>query len=273
MEFNALLTKRMALGWAGMALIWTAITAQAQVIAVYPSQDDPTKTIWIFRDFGGEPFYGSSIRTGANTFHRRDSWRPESTVDNSLRLYAANKPTNQLFNLGSTNAIDIESVRTRLAGSTRATSIFYSGVTFPTNATNTPTMAVFTNSVLSASKTLGNIFMNAGAAADEFGIRGSGGGNLVYTTNDTFHLFGSGIMNKPISDFSFPSDTSPPRTRSIFSSPHDLNERPYFHSAYIDIYRHVIPDPAEYALVFGLFAIGFVFFRHFRKKPPTKIDL
>ena len=245
--------------------------AQAQLaINVYPSQDDPTKTLWIFRGTesragASNPFYGSSIRSSGN-FHRRDSWKMRT---NSPTLYYGdNKPTNQLVSLSplfsSTNTIDIESVQTRLFGVSRG---IFAPPTFQfhSSVTNTPTMAVFTNGVLSASKTIGSIFMND-AAIDEIGIRGAGGSNLLYATNDVFSWFGSGIMNKPISDFYFlfPSDTS--------ASHHgDSASPPYFaipgFPVRTYIYRHVIPEPAEYALVFGLFALAFVIVRRrFQKK-------
>ena len=203
MGFNALWTKRTALGLAGMALIWMATTAQAQLhINVYPSQDNPTsQTIWIFGHDGRTPYYGSSIRnTTATNFHLRDSWKP-NTVGNGAPFYDNNKPTNVVFSLSpllssTNNPKDIESITTRLAGSARVTSPFYSGVTFPANSTNFPTMT-FGN----ATKRIGGIFMND-AAQDEIGIRGTaGGGNLLYNTNGTFRWFGSGILNKPISDF------------------------------------------------------------------------
>ena len=115
----------------------------------------------------------------------------------------------------------------------------------------------------SASKTIGGIFMND-AADDEVGIRGTtGGGNLLYTTNDTFRWFGSGILNKPIGDFHF---RRPDENHFPFDSQSDPSNRPYFMNApgwsvRINLYRHVIPEPAEYALVFGLFALAFVIVR------------
>lgn len=74
-------------------------------------------------------------------------------------------------------------------------------------------------------------------------------------------------MDKPIGDF-----------LSIEPDRFFENNNPFFgasnaKSVAVHASRRVIPEPAEYALVFGLFALGFVFFRHFRKKPSTKIDL
>ena len=262
-----ILTKRTALGFFWLALTgFLATTAEAQLyIEIYPSQDNPnSETIWLFGGRETRPFYGSSIRSSGN-YHRRDSWKIES----HKTPYTTNKPTNALFNLsplfGSTNTKDIASITTRLAGGARVTSPFYTGISFPTNFTNTPTMAVFTNSVLSASKTIGSIFMNDDAV-DEIGIRGaSGGGNLRYGTNNTFLWFGSGILNKPIGDFTFSIGRDFPSIRNA------QTHTPFFTGSngrvIFWINHHVIPEPAEYALVFGLFALAFVIVRRrFQKK-------
>lgn len=120
----------------------------------------------------------------------------------------------------------------------------------------------------SASKTIGGIFMND-AAQDEIGIRGtSGGGNLTYTNGQETLWFGSGILNKPIGDF-FGGNTANYDQRFV---PNSSANPPYFversgGQVNLRFYRRVIPEPAEYALVFGLFALGFVFFRRrFQKK-------
>ena len=124
-----------------------------------------------------------------------------------------------------------------------------------------------------ATKTIGSIFMNDGGSADdEIGIRGTSGSNLAYNTNGTFRWFGAGILDKPIRDFylvdpiGFPS-LQPGGTRR-WDSISTFSDRVYFSGGRITISVNdfVIPEPAEYALVFGLFAIGFIFFRHFQKK-------
>ena len=97
--------------------------------------------------------------------------------------------------------------------------------------------------------------MNDTANLDEIGIRGSGGGNLVYATNDTFRWFGSGIMDKPISDFNTTS------YGGNFGSSQDISNRPFFVEVGSQIrlsHNRVIPETEEYALVFGLFALAFV---------------
>ena len=104
------------------------------------------------------------------------------------------------------------------------------------------------------------------SAVDEIGIRGFGGGNLVYTNGQLFSWFGSGIMDKPIGDFT----PSPYGDSSLgFSSIQTTADRPYFAltGAHININSRIIPEPEQYALVFGLLALAFVIVRRrFQKK-------
>ena len=201
------------------------------------------------------PFYPSTIRSSGN-YHRRDSWK-------TIGLYNANNPTNALFSLSplfsSTNSKDIESIESRLQGSSRAASPFYSGLTFSTDLTNAPTIA-FGNT----SNTIAKIFMNDAADA-EIGIRNSSP-NLAYNTNGTFRWFGAGILDKPINDFLHPNrDSAGFHSLVGNASPYFLEPR-FNQRVQMEVFRQVIPEPAEYALVFGLFAIGFIFFRQFQKK-------
>lgn len=180
----------MALGWAGMALIWTATTAQAQhlYIDVYPSQDNTNQTLWIFSGGtgGGKAVHGSSIRSsGGTNYHVRDSWKIRglgSSVGNSF--YTANKPTNEVFSLSplfssANNPKDIESVRIRRFGSPGSYSSLFStnSIWFNAHATNAPTVTI------GNSRSIGWIFMNSGNNDEEIGIRNTPP-NLVYTTND-----------------------------------------------------------------------------------------
>ena len=212
-EFNARWTKRTALGFFWLALAGFLATtggAQAQglIIDIFPSQDNPTtQTIWIF---GGShrtgssstAHYGSSIRSSRN-YHVRDSWKHYGGP-----LYFENKPTNALFNLtplfGSTNAIDIESVQKRLPGGLRRTYIFDPDpFLFGNKVTNAPTITIG-----GTSRPIGKLFMNEGEGTgqyyyDELGIRVTSP-NLVYSSNSVTRWFGSGLLNKPITDFLYP---------------------------------------------------------------------
>ena len=214
--FNPRWKRRTALGLAGMALIWMATTAQAQLyIDVYPSQDNPdSETIWVFRgqESGGAEslaHYGSSIRSSQN-YHARDSWRLvhwNAGITTVPNLYGVNKPTDELVPLSplfssTNNPKDIESVRIRRSGSPGSYSSFSTNsIWFNASVTNAPTIRIG-----GTSRPIGNRFMNDTANYDEIGIRITPP-NLVYSSNAVSRWFGSGILNKPFSDF-FDSDSS-----------------------------------------------------------------
>ena len=205
--------------------------------------------------------YGSSIRSSGN-YHARDSWQLAPVNLFATNFYTANKPTNLLVSLSplfssTNNQKDIDSITRRLQGSHGFGPLSSPPRLFPESVTNAPTI-----SAGSASKTIGNIFMNDTASFDEMGIRGTSGGNLVYTNGQTTRLFGSGIMNKPIGDFPTPEGNN---NEATFSGRHGA---PFFGRIHvIHIHGRVIPEPEEYALVFGLFALAFVIVRrHFQKK-------
>ena len=94
---------------------------------------------------------------------------------------------------------------------------------------------------------------------DEMGIRVSGSA-LSYSAGQSSAWIGAGLINKPIGDF----------FTGIYAL--DSNSRPDFaanngNSLRVVINSQIIPEPQEYALVFGLFALGFVIARrHFQKK-------
>ena len=206
-------------------MIWTATTAQAQLyIDVYPSQDDPTKTLWRFAGGAAEPFHSSSIRNSGN-YHARDSWTGDTITYGGTNIYFNNKPTNQVFSLSplfssANHPKDIESITTRFPGSR---GIFDTNtIWFRNFDTNSPTMeSSSSGSLVSTNKTIGGIFMND-AAQDEIGIRHTGGSNLWYTNGQTSLWFGSGILNKPISDFNTTS------YGGNFYSSQDIANRPFF---------------------------------------------
>ena len=236
--------------------VFFCLPTQAQlIIDVFPSQDDPTKTIWLFgiRDrFGNTQsgtstvLLGSTIRSSGN-FHRRDSWTT------STYLFTANKPTNQFLNLtplfsSANHPKDIDSITRRLPGhgfGILTTNVHF----FPSNVTNEPTIEAYP----STTKTIGSIFMNDDAD-DQIGIRGTSGANLAYTNGQGIKWFGSGILNKPISDF---------RTHRMHGTDFGMGAvlSPYFGETQISTHNYIIPEPAEYALVFGLLALAFVMVR------------
>ena len=88
---------------------------------------------------------------------------------------------------------------------------------------------------------------------DDLGIRVSGSA-LSYSSGDSSAWVGSGLVNKPISDF--------------FAGTYN-SQGPFFTSLSgmrVVVNSQVIPEPEEYALIFGLFALGFVILRRHRQK-------
>ena len=218
------------------------------LINVYPSQDNPTtQTLWVFSGTSSHSTQTGpwAIRTSGSTFQARDTWRFTSSNNN---LYDANNPSSQTPSLSSlfasSNTADRNSVLSRIPGGGKT------DITFAASATNTPTITIGSNS-----RTIASLFMNNSTFGDELGIRVSGSNNLNYSSGASSAWVGSGLINKPISDFHAGT----------------LNNTalgtPRFGSVRVIVNNQVIPEPEEYALVFALFALGFVFFhRHWQKK-------
>ena len=94
------------------------------------------------------------------------------------------------------------------------------------------------------------------------GIRVSGTA-LNYSSGDTSSWMGAGILNKSIGDFF----TGTYDNRSTSGSPGPRFAAQSNGSVRVVVNGQVIPEPEEYALVFGLFALGFVILRrHFSKR-------
>ena len=92
-----------------------------------------------------------------------------------------------------------------------------------------------------------------GNSSDDLGIRVSGSA-LSYSIGDSSAWAGSGLVNKPIGDFF----AGTYRGGALFTSLNDIR---------VTVNSQVIPEPEEYALVFGLFALAFVIFRrHWQRK-------
>ena len=145
--------------------------------------------------------------------------------------------------------MDMESVRKRIPGGGRT------NITFAANATNTPTITIGTTPV---NRTINRMFMNNVNVADHIGIRGSSGFNYGSYTGQASSWTGSGLLiNKPVSDF----------VTGNVNTWAGLNPNFAGSGVTLRIHSAIIPEPEEYALVFGLFALGFVILRrYFQKK-------
>ena len=219
--------------------------AQAQLILdVYPSQDSTNHTLWIFSGSSSVATPGT-LRTSGN-YSSADGWQTASDI------YNANKPSNQTITLSplfsSTNTIDIDSVRKRIPGGGRT------NITFAATATNTPTITIGTTPV---NRTIASMFMNDVTAADNIGIRVSSGFNYGAHSGQPSSWVGSGLLEKPIGDFFIKNVGAWAGLEPDFANS----------GVTLRIHSGIIPEPEEYALVFGLFALGFVILRrHFQKK-------
>ena len=89
-----------------------------------------------------------------------------------------------------------------------------------------------------------------GNSSDDLGIRVSGSA-LPYSVGDSSAWVGSGLVNKPIGDFFAGTYNG----GSLFTSLNGIR---------VTINSQVIPEPEEYAFVFALFALAFVFFHRRR---------
>ena len=231
--------------------------SQAQLfLHVYPSQDNPTtQTLWIFSGSSTNAGGSSSIRTSTSSdYNLGDTWQFVTPSDGNI--FDANKPSDTNFQLSSlfasSNTNDIDSVRARIPGGGRT------NITFAASATNTPTITIG-----SGNRTISHLFLDDDSIADDMGIRVSGSA-LSYSSGASSSWAGSGLVNKPISDFH----------AGTFNHGGGVTPlHPYFAansagSIQITINSAVIPEPEEYTLIFALFALGFVSFhrRRMQKK-------
>ena len=199
---------------------------------------------------------------GNANYHRRDTW---DMADNSGDLYAGTEPSNLHISLSpllsSTNNKDIASVNARIPGGGRT------NITFAASATNTPTITF-----ASSSRTISHLYMDGTGVGvdfrDDLGIRVSGG-SFTYQSGASSSWSGAGLLNKPFSDF----ETGNTDGIFTFNNPGGGGGAiPAFaaHSqGSVQLRFHrgtIIPEPQEYAIVFGLFALAFVFFHRHRQR-------
>ena len=139
------------------------------------------------------------------------------------------------------------------------------------NPTNRPRITLG-----SETRTFSHLFLfNGTQGADAIGIRLPGTNSLSYANNVASSWRGQGTLPYPISDFTIPTGTNffyngfdGPRWADDASigNPSQSTFRVFVSSRP----GSFVPEPKEYALVFGLFALGFVIVRrHFQKKRPA----
>ena len=236
--------------------------SQAQLfIDIYQSRDNTNQTLWVFSGSGTARQLWSVRNSNADnaTFHRRDTWEVWDVGPNISDLYAGTEPNNQIVALSSITNQNAVTSRDRWYVANILTNL--------TTAT-TPTISFTTGSNPSRSRSIASIYMDGVSLegvhsfADDIGIRVSGG-SFTYQANDASAWSGAGLLNKPISEFEMVTELPSHRETS--------NSGPLFAQRTVGSVRirlhhgTLIPEPEEYALVFGLFALAFVFFHRRRK--------
>ena len=246
-----------------LALV-AAERVQAQLyIDVYQSRDNANNTLWVFSGSSTVPQLWS-VRTGVagnDNFERRDSWE---VTGNNGALYVANAPSNQRIALSSVTSLDAQTSRDRW---------YVANVLTNTTTATDPTLSITTNLVARTSA-ITSLFLNddpgtGSTNRDELGIRVSGA-SFRYDASGTSAWSGAGILAKPFSDFysgasdgtfSFNNLGTTAVGGPRFAAASDGSVVVRFHRG------TVIPEPEEYALALGLFALGFVLVRrHWQKK-------
>ncbi len=202
-------------------------------------------------------------------YNRRDTHKTtRALLQDPISLTpAANYNLTPLFTATATNAArDLESLRTRLGQTIKlGTTNTLDDITIPSSATNVPTLT-FTGV---GSRTIAAMHLNnvQNTGWDDIGPRVSGSNFQYGTGQPNVNWIGAAIMtNKPIAHFHL-SDFFATRPEDRYTGNRPGNGVLRSWTAYqenqglrIRVHGAVIPEPEEYALVFGLFALGFVFF-------------
>ena len=108
--------------------------------------------------------------------------------------------------------------------------------------------------------------VNPLAFRDDLGLRVSSR-SFRFEANDASAWSGAGLLNKPFSEFETGSTDG---TFTFNQRAGNISSGPLFAAntqGQVQIRFHrgaIIPEPKEYALLFSLFALAFIFFRHRR---------
>ena len=249
--------------------------AQAQLwLDIFPSQDDTNATLWVFSGSSSGWAHNNvppRIRTSGG-YDRRDTHKTDSPFLRSTS--AADYNLTPLFTATATNAArDLESLRTRLGQTIKlGTTNTLDDITIPSTATNVPTISYAGR----GSRTIAAMHLQDvyNSDWDDIGPRVSGSELNYGSSAVAVNWIGAAIMtNKPIAHFHL-SNFFATRAEDRYNGNRAGNgvlggwTGPQANNLRIRVHGSTIPEPEEYALVFGLFALGFVFFhrRRMQKK-------
>ena len=264
---------------------WLALApfeqSQAQLyIDIYPSQDSSkTQTLWVLSGSSQASMFlsesDSYIRhgalTGAYTTNERDTYELQD------RLYAGPVGIgNSFFPIPSSLPCPL---LPHLPSTMRESPTFGRPPTPSPRSPPRPERPLsFSNRVANGAVTNRSISHMAlyqqPGGNDWLGPRVGGGSNFTYGTNrPTVNWVGAGLINRPIGDFR----SRDPYIRNKGNIIGYFGDNALGNGLRIRVHSATVPEPEEYALVFGLFALGFVIVRRyfpnfFCRKSGVKMD-
>ena len=220
--------------------------SQAQLfIQINPLQGDNNRTVWTF--------------TGSSIASRDDTIPTISVGSTGFGSYAS------LYNYGAP-ASGLLNANDQLITSGNLPALFADyALSFSTNVNFQPRITISNNT-----QTISHITLVNSAGLDSVGIRVSGSSAISYNTNAPVSWRGRGILPYSITNLT---------TTAAGEYFYNAGSGPYFAAVgtrgtpsssgfrVAVSTTPVVPEPEEYALVFGLFALGFVILRrYFQKK-------
>ena len=257
--------------------------SQAQLyIDIYPSQDSSkTHSLWVLSGESQASMFlsesDSYIRHGALMDAYQTNER--DTYELQDRLIAGPVGIGNSFYGNNPQLLALSSLTT--------SSLDYAGVTNFWAATNTvsslssaagTTTLSFSNRVANGAVTnrsISHMVLYAQPAGNDWlGVRVGGGSNFTYGTNrPTVNWVGAGLINRPIGDFR----SRDPYIRNKGNIIGYFGDNALGNGLRIRVHSATVPEPEEYALVFGLFALAFVIVRRccpnfLRRKSGVKMD-
>ncbi len=229
--------------------------AQAQLaITVNPLQGDSNRTVWTFTGSSAASRDGS-IQIGTGNIGLEGAGQ---LVPYALQSGTPVPPSTELIPAGN-----------------QPSSFGNYALSFSTNVNFQPRITISNNT-----RTISHIFLQNFVGSDYVGIRVSGAAPFSYNTNAPVSWRGRGILPYSITNLTttaageyFYNAYSSPyfAARGTAGTPASGGLRVVVSST------PVVPEPEEYALVFGLFALGFVVVRRYfqkkRRQPAATSDL